>query len=536
VGSNPVTVNVSLSQPGVTEEGFGTPLILTQELPLDPSAWTTRTRLYDSADEVLADWGATTAAYNAAAKAFGQNPQLQALYIGRALTNPTTQTWGAVVAQVIAGASYTLWISDPTGAANRQAATYVAPTVTAFVASGTFPTGDVVTADTGKFYFVSVGGTDSDSAGPTGTSASQTVGGLTYLYIGANTLTNAQAQNDAICLGLKAAITALTDLPTATPTVIGSAGSKTLLVTGTATGWVGVETNDPTLITTSQNHVAPSGGGLATDLAACQNETNGWYGLVTLLNSNAYVIAAATWIATQQKLYIVATSDTTDATAGTGPQANLKAGAYGGIETGTGGIFHPRASEFMDAAEIGRWFNIPPGGDNWLYKTLSGVTSGWGNGQQYTASQIAFLNASLANWYGELGGINVVQGQGLTCFGEYIDVVRFLGWYVAQVVEGGDNLLIGNEKIPFTDAGIAMIVAMVKAINEQGAKPAGAGPGSGGINPGSPPGIPAPSVTAPSSGSVSSTDRQNRVLNGVVSSFTLAGAINTMVVNVQVSQ
>lgn len=622
----PVKVNVSLAQPGVTVAGFGTPLVLTQETPLSPGSWTTRTRFYEAGangtilQAIAADWSTSSAAYSAAAQACSQSPQLAGIYIGRANTSSVVQAWSASVASVAVGATYRLWCTDPTGndtpglaaaivaaqtnaalLAAQQAAAEVLTSFTlgstvAFSASFTVVAGQIVTADAGKFYVVLIGGTDAASAGPAGTTAQQTVGGITYLYVGPNSLTTPQSRNDAIVLSLVHALIGktgaqwvtntyyivgdivlnggnyylatqagesaagpagtgaiITDgtviwtwagttapvLAVTTPSATGSAGSKSILVTANArTNWIGVETNDPTLLTTTQGQSTDASlvADLLADLNACAAETNNWYGLLTLYNSQDYVIAAAGWIAGVQKLYVPATSDTTDVTTGSGPQASLGAGGYGGIVTGIAGFFHPRASQWADAAEMGRWFNIQPGGDNWLYKTLSGVTPGWANGQQLTSSQIAFLKLANANYYGQLGSRNVVLGQGKCCNGQYIDTVRFMGWYVSETVAGCDDVLIENEKVAFTDTGIAQIVAAVTAVNSQGVKPPGNGAGSGGINPGSPPGIAPPSVSAPSSGSVPSADRISRTVNGVVSSFTLAGAIDNIVVNVNVSQ
>lgn len=601
--SDIVDVNVSLSQPGVTQAGFGVPLILTQETPLAPASWTTRTRPYDSLADVAADWAPTTAAYAAAEAMFDQTPAPGEIRIGLAVTSPVTQQYAVSVVVTTVGATYSLWVTDPTGKAEATAAevfasfTLTAPV--AFAASATYAEGQIVTNNSGKFYFVVTGGTDDDSAGPTGTTGTladpQSVGGLGYAYIGPDTLTSAQAENDAIVFGLILAIEALTGVAASkrvafsasstytagqvvtnggnnylvidggtdsdsagpsgtnqsatvsvggltylyildagvTPSATGSAGARALqLLAGSTATWFGVETYDPTLLLVSQNHAAPSGGGLATDLGAAANETTDWYALCTLYNSSAYVEAAATWVESNQKLYPVACCDTTDATAGTGPLATLAAAAW----ARAAGFFHPRPFEFADAAEMGRWLNITPGQDNWRLKTLAGLTTGWGNGLQYSASQLANLCAppggsggSNANYYYLLAGLNVVGGQGMVAAGEFIDVVRFIDWWVAQVGQGEANLLIQNEKIPYTDQGIGLVQAVVAAANE-------AGIAAGGIDPGSPPGIPPPSVTVPTAGSVSPSNRATRQLNNVNTSWTLAGAINKLTVNAVVNQ
>ena len=76
--------------------------------------------------------------------------------------------------------------------------------------------------------------------------------------------------------------------------------------------------------------------------------------------------------------------------------------------------------------------------------------------------------------------------------------------------------------------GIGLVEAEVRAQNDEGIE-------AKLINPGSPPGIPAPTVTVPRSGAVSQADRQARQLNNVNTVWTLAGAINFLQVNATIT-
>lgn len=249
---------------------------------------------------------------------------------------------------------------------------------------------------------------------------------------------------------------------------------------------------------------------------------------MTLYNSELYIKDAAAWTETAKKLYIAATADTICATTSDSVGTDVIDDLEGLGYARTQGVFHPRAAQFMDAAEMGRFFPISPGGDNWRLKTLAGVSSGWGNGQQYTATQRTNLNDKKAAWYYDIAGVNVVGGEGTSASGAYIDVTRGVDWWTARVSERIANRLIQSDKVAFTDDGIAIIEAEVRAQNAEGIK-------AGLINPGSPPGIPAPTVTVPKAGDVSSADRAARTLNGVNTSWTLAGALNHIGVNVQVT-
>ena len=519
--SDIVAVNVVAQNPGVTRAGFGVLLLLSQT-----AAWSERTRTYSSASEVSTDFATTTPEYNAANKAFSQSPSPTSIMIGRANTSPVTQRWAAEVVAATVGTEYALNVL--TAADTALEATHTAVASVAWVALTVYAKGDLVTNDSGKGYVCITAGTAAGAGGPTGTTADITDGTVHWMYAGA--IAVGAASNDAIAYNLQLAIEALVGLPSIGITLQGSVEAKTLRALATGTGiWFALETHDPAALSIAQDHAAPAASALATDLNAIKGESNDFYGVVSLYNSELYVADVASWCESNEKLYIVASADTECATVAEGVYAtdalhDLKANSY----ARSCPIFHPRASEFMDAAETGRFFPISPGGDNWRLKTLSGVTSGWGNGTQFTSTQITNIKAKRANFYYVLGGATVIGGDGKVSANEYIDVVRGRDWWVARMGERLANLLIQSEKVPFTAAGISLVEAQVRAQNEEGIK-------AGLINPGSPPDIAAPIVTVPTSGSVSAANRAARNLPDVNTIWTLAGAINAMTVNAQVT-
>jgi len=573
--SDIVQVNVSTQSPGVTRAGFGVPLILSQT-----ASWTEHSRSYTSLTGVAADFPAGTPEYSAASKVFSQNPRPAKLRIGRASTNPVSQRWAVGVITAAVGVVYKLYVALADG--TKQAVSHTALAAAAWQTSHTYAAGDLVTNDSGKLYVCTTGGTSAGSGGPTGSGGTAiTDNTVTWYYAGAGSA--GAASSDAIVENLLLGVNALypawqtghayavgdqvtndtgkwyvctiagTSAGSGGPTgrsaaitdntvtwayvsdgttqsLQGSAGSKTLRVLANASSvWVAVEIDDPNRLSLAQDHAAPTSSGLATDLAAIAAETTDWYGLITLYNSSAYVAAAAAWCESNTKLYAAAVNDTACATAAyTGASDighTLKATGY----ARTAPFFHPRAADFADAGEMGRFFPIAPGGDNWRLKTLVGVTSGWGNGTQYTSTHVTNLTARNMNFYYDLAGLSVIGGEGMVAAGEYVDVVRGIDWWSARTQERLANLLIQNEKVPFTDKGIALVEAEVEAQNDEGVR-------AGLINPGSPPGIPAPSVTVPTSGSVSPSDRAARTLNNVNSQWVVAGAINHLVVNATVTQ
>lgn len=79
-----VRVNIAVLSAGITQAGFGIPLILSHS-----ATWVERTRTYTSAAGVLADFAATTPEYLAAQAEFSQSPAPPKIMIGRSAVKPT---------------------------------------------------------------------------------------------------------------------------------------------------------------------------------------------------------------------------------------------------------------------------------------------------------------------------------------------------------------------------------------------------------------------------------------------------------------
>jgi hypothetical protein len=84
-------------------------------------------------------------------------------------------------------------------------------------------------------------------------------------------------------------------------------------------------------------------------------------------------------------------------------------------------------------------------------------------------------------------------------------------------------MVIGSDKVPYTNPGIDKVEAKVRAMNQRGID-------AGLIAP-----DPEPIVTAPDVADVSAADKQARELNNVETEWTLAGAIHHITVRVTAS-
>jgi hypothetical protein len=333
------------------------------------------------------------------------------------------------------------------------------------------------------------------------------------------------ATNDTIATGVAAAITALAapDIG-ATAAATGSSSSKIVTCTADSAGNYfdlevmaeATDTQVSALMDLTETTVDPSTT-LAADLDAIQADSDPFYGLC-LIAKGALVGVAAGWAQSNGKLFGVSSSDTQIATVNISTAEDVMEELLDNSRSRSAPAYHPRNYEFFDVAQMARFFGIAAGGDNWRMKTLSGVTP-----VVFTDTQITNMEAKYCNYYYTLGGVNVVGGKGKVSSGEYIDVIRGLDAYTADVQEGLVDLELNNEKIPFTDEGIALIEALLRQKNKKWikAKLIAASP--------------APTITVPLAADVDSDDKAARDLTGVSTSWTLAGAINKVAVTVYVA-
>lgn len=523
--SDIATINVTTTGAGVTRAGYGVPLILSHT-----ASWAERYRTYTRASAVAVDFAVNTPEYMAAAKIFAQTPNIASIVIGRAALVPT-QKFSIGVNGVGTYTPYSVRIAVPTGTVfTSQDATYNSGAgATGWSPSAIRSKGDLVIASDGVGLWSCIGPSQiayeggftgfGGASGPTGTSGNFRENQIYWMYVGSG-ITGA-VTNDAIMNGLKSKIEAL-GAPTAIATGVanalqtslqGSAGSKTLqLLANTAGKFFGLQVYNRAALSSNQTQADP---GVATDLAAIKAAYNSWYGLITLFNSEALVDAAAAWVESNTKLYAAASQDSTIATtaetSATDVAHDFKAAAYARSFV----IHHPSNDEFADAAEMGKFFAIAPGGETWRMKSLSGVTV-----EQYSDTEVTNMRAKYAHFYYDIGGRNVVGGDAKTGSGEYVDVTRGLDWYQSELQSDLADLAIGVNKIPYTNAGIALIAAKVKKRNDAG------------IRAGLIAADPAPVVSVPDAADVDSSDKAARELPNVESEWTLAGAIHHITVSV----
>jgi hypothetical protein len=126
----------------------------------------------------------------------------------------------------------------------------------------------------------------------------------------------------------------------------------------------------------------------------------------------------------------------------------------------------------------------------------------------------AAVLAKKGNVYERRNGVNITF-PGTVPLGEWVDTVRGLDWQRARMQEELFAIQTANQKVAYTDDGISLVNAAIYGVLNEGVER-----GFYARNP-------KPVVTTPLAAATSSSDRSNRVLNGVTFSARLAGAIHT---------
>jgi hypothetical protein len=262
---------------------------------------------------------------------------------------------------------------------------------------------------------------------------------------------DASATATEICDALRTAINAVVGKNfTAT-------GTTTVIITGDASGeWFWVEVANPTLWTSSAlTHADP---GVATDLAAILVENTSWYGLYTTANSQAYVDAAADWVESNARVYLADTNANLSVTAAVG------GGGYDVLDhihtsdyNRTSGWYHPDPSQMIGAALMGRCLPLDPGSYTFALKSLALVDT-----VDMTSTQRANIVAKDGNSYEEVAGLGTTF-DGKTGDGEYLDTRIGLDWLEDDMAKEVFGIKLANNKVPYTNKGIAMIEGGMRA-------------------------------------------------------------------------
>jgi Protein of unknown function (DUF3383) len=304
----------------------------------------------------------------------------------------------------------------------------------------------------------------------------------------------------------------------------GASGTK-VVVTTTMAGRVVSYACDPTNAHLTF-HDATTDPGIVTDLTAIALFDGDFYGVALDSNSGAEILAAAPWIEANEYLFAAQTCDgavpNTNVSSDTTSVAHaLVAAAY--FRTHLDYIPSiGTTTSWIAAGILGNRLPAVPGSDTWVFKTLVNVAS-----YALTATQITNLKAKLVGYYIVVAGIPITLG-GKVAGNEWVDVIRGRDWLISDIQLAVFGLLANNEKVEYTDDGVALVTGAVKgalddAVAAKYLAKSTANPTTGVLA--------SPWVTAPLVLDVDQTDRANRVLPNVSFGARLAGAIQAVQIN-----
>jgi hypothetical protein len=176
----------------------------------------------------------------------------------------------------------------------------------------------------------------------------------------------------------------------------------------------------------------------------------------------------------------------------------------------TAAIYHQNsdestADEFPDAALAGELGWRDPGSYTAKFKALSSVTA-----CALTTTQRTNALAKNCNIYTSRGGVSMLE-EGVVGSGEFIDVIVGIMWLESRMTERIYSRLVNLDKIPFTDSGVAIIEAEVRAQLDDAV--------AAGL-------LASWTVTVPEVADVSTADKTARTLPDIEFTGVLAGAVH----------
>lgn len=165
--------------------------------------------------------------------------------------------------------------------------------------------------------------------------------------------------------------------------------------------------------------------------------------------------------------------------------------------------------DHINSAMMGEAFPYDPGSQTWAFKTLSGVAA-----YDLTSGELTAILNKNCNIYVNYAGVSITR-DGKMVSGEFIDVMRGVDWLQSNIQEKIFAELVNVRKIPYTDAGVQVVVGLLNEALQDGVDNDFLAEGSIGID-------------YPLVSEVDTTDRANRLLPDIEFTATLAGAIHSV--------
>jgi len=277
---------------------------------------------------------------------------------------------------------------------------------------------------------------------------------------------------------------------------------------------------------------------MKTALDAIYDADGDWYWLCVEsgLRDDAALDGLIEWVEAKNKMAILDSND-----AGHEAQNNttcISARHKGTVER-TAVFYHTDSDEycaFALAASLGtRNFDDANSAYTAKFKRLRGVTpinKGSAAVQAITGftPQLGQSETAghMANTYIDIGGRDfVVEGSTLTA-NVFIDEIHSTDWIIARTEEEALGILLNNDRIPFTDAGMEQIASAARTVMRQAVR---AGIVAQDLDPVTGTYQPAVIITVPSVFDVPESQRKARVAPAIAVTFRYSGAVHYATIN-----
>ena len=237
---------------------------------------------------------------------------------------------------------------------------------------------------------------------------------------------------------------------------------------------------------------------LVTALNDLAKTNNDFYYLVSVEQGDKEITALAKWISTQDKIYAASTSSET-------LYQTLK-GLYDNVFL----LVHDQPRQYPAEGLVAQLAPLPIGSYTWTFKTIQGVSPA-----AYDDTKINNIHKNNACTYIRESGVDITS-HGVATSGEYIDVVQATHFIKARMAESVFRLLATKKKVPYTDGGIAMVIAKMDEVLRQAFKQGIIADENG---------EPLYSITVPKRDDIPENTRAQRTLPDIEWSATIAGAI-----------
>lgn len=283
--------------------------------------------------------------------------------------------------------------------------------------------------------------------------------------------------------------------------------------------------------------VDPTAAELKTQLDAILAYDADWYwiGIVAAMRDQAYLDGLVEWVEAKNKFALI---DSNDATTENPAVATSIAGRHKGTVERTAVFYHTDDTEypgFALAALLGtRNFDQAESAYTAKFKRLLGVTPvdlGSAAVQAITGFTPALGQSEtaghMANTYIDIGGRDfVVEGSTLTP-NVFIDEVHATDWIIARTEEETLGILLNNDRIPYTDAGMETLASGARTVMRMADRAgliANDLDAEGNYSP-------AVEFTIPSVFDVPESQRKARIAPEIAITFRYAGAVHYTTIN-----